>query len=384
MRRALSGAGIFDGERVLSGRALILDGGRIADVAAVADIPAGLPRQELAGGLIAPGFIDLQVNGGGGVMLNDVPTAAAMAAISAAHRRFGTTGLLPTLITDTEATTNEAIAAAAEAIRSVPGVLGLHLEGPHLAPARRGAHLPALMKPLDAAAVARLTAAHAAIGTLFVTVAVEQAPPDLIRDLAAAGIVVSLGHSDASHEAATAAIRAGAHSVTHLFNAMSQLGSRAPGLVGAALDAGEAWCGIIADGHHVHPATLRLALRSKRGPGRLLLVTDAMATVGSAGDSFLLNGRIAQRREGRLVLDDGTLAGSDIDMSAAVRYAVDHLDLSRDEALRMASLYPAQVIGHDNRRGRIAPGFAADLVHLDCHLRVQETWIAGIAAGGSP
>lgn len=384
MRRALSGAGIFDGERVLSGRALILDGGRIADVIDAAGIPAGLPRHELAGGLIAPGFIDLQVNGGGGVMLNDAPTAAAMAAISAAHRRFGTTGMLPTLVTDTEAASAAAIAAAAEAVRTVPGVLGLHLEGPHLAPARRGAHLAALMRPLDAAAVARLKQAHAAIGTLLVTVAVEQAPPDLIRDLAAAGIVVSLGHSDASHEAATAAIRAGAHSVTHLFNAMSQLGSRAPGLVGAALDAGEAWCGIIADGHHVHPATLRLALRAKRGPGRLLLVTDAMATVGSDGDSFLLNGRIAQRREGKLVLDDGTLAGSDIDMSAAVRYAVDHLDLSREEALRMASLYPAQVIGHDDRRGRIAPGLAADLVHLDCHLRVQDTWIAGIGAGESP
>jgi N-acetylglucosamine-6-phosphate deacetylase len=384
MRRALSGAGIFDGERVLSGRALIVDDGRIADVIDAAGIPAGMPRQELAGGLIAPGFIDLQVNGGGGVMLNDAPTVAAMAAISAAHRRFGTTGMLPTLVTDTEAATTAAISAAAEAVRTVPGVLGLHLEGPHLAAARRGAHLAALMRPLDAADVARLKQAHAAIGTLLVTVAVEQAPPDLIRELAAAGIVVSLGHSDASHEAATAAIRAGAHSVTHLFNAMSQLGSRAPGLVGAALDAGEAWCGIIADGHHVHPATLRLALRSKRGPGRLLLVTDAMATVGSTGDSFLLNGRLAQRRDGRLVLDDGTLAGSDIDMSAAVRYAVDHLDLSRDEALRMASLYPAQVIGHDDRRGRIAPGFAADLVHLDCHLRVQDTWIDGIAAGASP
>jgi N-acetylglucosamine-6-phosphate deacetylase len=384
MRQALVGADIFDGERILSDRALILDGGRIVDVIADAGLPASLPRRALAGGLIAPGFIDLQVNGGGGVMLNDAPTSAAMAAIAAAHRRFGTTGLLPTLITDTEATTDAAIAAAAEAVRSAPGVLGLHLEGPHLAPARRGAHLPALMKPLDAAAVRRLKAAHAAIGTLFVTMAVEQAPPDLIRDLAAAGIVVSLGHSDASHEAATAAIRAGARSVTHLFNAMSQLGSRAPGLVGAALDAGEAWCGIIADGHHVHPATLRLALRSKRGPGRLLLVTDAMATVGSAGDSFLLNGRIAQRREGRLVLDDGTLAGSDIDMSAAVRYAVDHLDVSRDEALRMASFYPAQVIGHDDRRGRIAPGLAADIVHLDDGLRVQDTWIAGIAAGASP
>lgn len=374
---ALVGADVFDGSRRRPGAAVLLDGARIADVVDAAALPSEAAHVELDGGLLAPGFVDAQVNGGGGVMLNDGPTADAMQAIADAHRRFGTTGLLPTLITDTPAATAAAIAAAEVAVSSRPGVIGLHLEGPHLAPARKGAHVAALMRPLTDADADQLIAAQEAVGTLMVTMAVEQAPPVLIRRLADAGVIVSLGHTDATYEAAMRAIDAGARGVTHLFNAMSPLGHRTPGMVGAALDAGDLWCGVIADGHHVHPAALAAAIRAKRAPGRCFLVTDAMSTVGAAGDSFTLNGRTARRESGRLVLADGTLAGSDIDMAASVRFTVDHLGVAIDEALRMASAYPAEFIRQGDMRGRLAPGFAADLVWLSPDLHVRATWVAG-------
>lgn len=377
---ALTGAVVFDGERRHTGAAVLIDGAVIAGLAGPGEIPAGAAVVDLGGGLLAPGFIDAQVNGGGGVMLNDGPTPEAMGAIARAHRAFGTTGLLPTLITDTPAATAAAIAAAGIAVTGEPGVIGLHLEGPHLAPARKGAHLAALMRPLADADADQLIAAREAIGTLMVTVAVEQAAPALIRRLADAGVIVSLGHTDATYAAARAAIDAGARGATHLFNAMSQLGNREPGMVGAVLDSPELWCGIITDGHHVHPAALGLALRAKRAPGRCFIVTDAMSTVGATGDSFILNGRTARRDGGRLILADGTLAGSDIDMAASVRWSVDRLGLDVDEAIRMATVYPAAFLAIGDVRGRIAAGLAADLVHLGDDLRVRGTWIAGVGS----
>lgn len=371
---AIVGARIFDGDRIREEAAVLVSGGAILDVVRAQDVPAHAERRVLDGGLLAPGFVDLQVNGGGGMMLNDGPSGEAIERIAAAHRPFGTTGLLPTLITDTPAATEAAIAAAAGAAGRVPGVLGLHLEGPHLAPARKGAHLAELMRPLTEADVTRLIEARERIGVLMVTVAVEQAPPPLIRRLADAGVIVSLGHTDAGYDAARAAIDAGARSVTHLFNAMSQLGNRDPGMVGAALAAGDVFCGIIADGHHVHPESLRVALAAKRGPGRPYLVTDAMASVGWSGDSFVLGGRTVYRRGGRLTLADGTLAGADIDMASSVRYAAHNLGLGTEEALRMASLYPAELIG-STRRGRLRRDAVAEIVHLDDDLGVRDVLV---------
>jgi N-acetylglucosamine-6-phosphate deacetylase len=378
---ALVGATIFDGARRHAGATILIDGATIAAITSAAP-PSTAEVVPLDGGLLAPGFIDLQVNGGGGALFNDDPTPDALATIAATHRRCGVTGLLPTLITDTPAVTAAAIDAVARArITSarrdaVPGILGLHLEGPHLWPGRRGAHRPELMRPLTDSDVDRLIDARARIGTLLVTIAVEQATARQIARLAEEGICVSLGHSDASFAEAQRAIDAGARGITHLFNAMAPLLHRAPGLVGAALDSAQVWCGLIADGHHVDPAVLRLALRAKRGPGRMFLVSDAMSTVGATGDRFVLGGRVATRTGGAVRLDDGTLAGADLDLASAVRFAVDHLELPVDEALRMASLYPATLLG-ERKRGRIAPGTVADLVHLDDALRVQATWIAG-------
>ncbi|MBH0239471.1 N-acetylglucosamine-6-phosphate deacetylase [Methylobrevis albus] len=376
---ALVGARIFDGDTIRDRSAVLIDGGRIAAIVPADAVPDDARRTDLGGGWLAPGFVDAQVNGGGGVLFNDDPSPEGIAAIAAAHRRFGTTALLPTLITDGPAVMAAAIAAVA--VGSVPGVIGLHLEGPHLAPARKGAHLAELMRPLGDDDVEALIAAQARVGLLMLTLAPEQAPPALIRRLADAGIVVSLGHSDASYDDAVAAFAAGARCATHLFNAMSPLGHRAPGLVGAALDAGDVWCGVIADGHHVHPASLAVAIRGKRGPGRCFLVTDAMSTVGADGDSFVLNGRTARREDGRLVLGDGTLAGADLDMASAVRFCTERLGVDVEEVLRMASRYPAEALGIGDRFGRIAAGRAADLVHLDDGLHVQATWIGGVRDG---
>lgn len=378
--RGLCGVRVFTGEHFLDDSTVLIEGDRILAVEPTASLPADVPRERLAGGLLAPGFIDAQVNGGGGVLFNEAPTRDGAARVALAHRRFGTTGLLPTYITDRAAGRHEAVAAVRSAVAAnTPGVLGLHLEGPFLSTARKGAHDPALIVPMTEADVDALL--ETGLDTVLLTVAAENASPAQIRRLTDGGVIVSIGHSDAPYELVRAAADAGARGITHLFNAMSQLGHRAPGVVGAALDHGGLWCGVIADGHHVHEAVLRTALRGKQGPARLFLVSDAMPPTGIAGDVFELGGRRVTRRDGKLLLDDGTLAGADLTMDAALRFAVRRLAVSLPEALRMASLYPAQFLRLDRDRGRIAPRFRADLVLLDEALAVTRVWVDGKDAG---
>jgi len=375
---AIRGATIFDGEIWHEGSALIIRDGSVGSITAADAIPSGMRVVEVDGGLLAPGFVDVQVNGGGGVMFNDRPDAETIRTICRAHAPFGTTALLPTLITDTPEITAQAIAAGAEAARqNISGFLGLHLEGPHLSISRKGAHDPALIRPMSDADKAALIAARKQMPVLLTTVAPETVPAWRIAALAAAGVVVSLGHSDASSALAATAAEAGASMVTHLFNAMSQIGNREPGLVGAALDTGALSCGLIADGIHVDPATIGIALRAKQGPGRIFLVTDAMATIGTDMISFTLNGRTIRRENGRLTLEDGTLAGADLDMISAVRFMHRTLGVELGEALRMASLYPAESIGQGARHGRLTPGARADIVHLSNALDVESVWVGG-------
>src|SRR5262249_13676859 len=264
-----------------------------------------------------------------------------------------------------------------------PAILGLHLEGPHLSPLRKGIHDGAAMRRMTEPDLDRLLSAD--VGRLLVTLAPEQAHAPQVRRLVDGGVVVSLGHSDATYDQARALIDAGASGVTHLFNAMSPLQSRAAGLVGAALESGAVWCSFIADGIHVTPPALRVALRSKRPPGRLFLVTDAMATVGSPLTSFVLDGRLVTRQGSRLTSvgdsDEPVLAGAHLDMSSAIRFCVDRLEVPLDEALRMASLYPATFLQLDGTHGRIAPGYVADLVHLGADLTVRRTWVAAEDSG---
>ena len=376
--RAILGARIFDGQDWHDDAALLIEFGQVSAIVRAADVPAHAEAIRLDGGMIAPGFIDLQVNGGGGVLLNNAPTVDSIRTICAAHAQFGTTALLPTLITDTVAVNEAAIAAGVAAVaQGIPGFIGLHLEGPHLSVARKGTHDPALIRPMDAADLARLVAAKSKIPNLLVTVAAETVTPEQIRALSDAGIIVSLGHSDAGYAEASAAFAAGASMATHLFNAMSQLGNREPGVVGAALFNGHVHTGLIADGIHVHPAAIQLALRAKAGPGHIFLVTDAMSQTGTDLTSLTLNGREITRADGALRLADGTLAGADLDMIDAVTFMHKEIGLSLDEALRMASLYPAEAMGIAADYGNLAPGAVASFVHLDETLHVQSTWIAG-------
>jgi N-acetylglucosamine-6-phosphate deacetylase len=377
-RFALTGARIFDGEDWHDDAALVVAGDTVEAIVPARDVPAGVKRIDAGGGMLAPGFVDLQVNGGGGLMINDRPDVETIRTICAAHAPFGTTALLVTLITDTREQTRATVGAGIAAARAeVPGFLGLHLEGPHLSLSRKGAHDPRLIRPMDDEDLAALVAARKALPALLTTVAPETAGPERIRALAEAGVVVSLGHSDATYTLARSGAEAGATMVTHLFNAMSQIGNREPGLAGAAIDTGTLYCGLIADGVHVDPATIGIALRAKRGPARIFLVTDAMATLGTDMTSFELNGRTILRKDGSLRLADGTLAGADLDMISAVRFMYDRIGLDVGEALRMASLYPAQAMDVADRHGRLGAGTAADIVHLSDDLFVRTVWIGG-------
>lgn len=378
MSIALTGARIFTGEAWVEDRALLVEEGRIGGLVATGEVSPGIKTVDLSGKLLVPGFVDLQVNGGGGVMLNDIQTADAIRTICMAHARFGTTALLPTLITDRPDITEAAIAAGIESKQQgVQGFLGLHLEGPHLSLARKGAHDPALIRPMRDSDLKRLVSAMPQLDVLMTTVAPENATLDQVAALADAGLLVSLGHTDCDYDTVKRYAGVGVQTVTHLFNAMSPLGNREPGVVGAALEDGRLHAGMIADGFHVHPATMHAALRAKRGPGRIFLVTDAMATIGTDLQSFTLNGREILRAGGKLTLADGTLAGADIDMLASVRFVHERLGLPFEEALRMATVYPAETAGVANRKGAIRSGMDADFVVLTADHALVSTWIGG-------
>lgn len=358
-----------------TGRAILVEDGRIAAIVADADVPAQARSVDLGGAMLVPGFIDVQVNGGGGALFNDAPTVETIATIGAAHRRFGTTGFLPTLISDDLSVMREAVRAVDAAIEAgVPGVLGIHIEGPYLNSRRRGIHDSSKIRELDDEGFETLTGLKH--GRTLVTLAPERTTPAMIRRLAAAGVIVSAGHTNGCYADIRAALDAGLTGFTHLFNAMSPLTSREPGAVGAALEDEASWCGLIIDGRHIDPVTMRLALRCKP-LDRFMLVTDAMPSVGMADKTFMLQGQPIRVEDGVCVNADGTLAGSDLDMALAVRNAIAMLRITPELALAMASRHPAAFLNLGDAIGRIAPGAFADFAVLDDNLRVIGTWVRG-------
>jgi len=372
--RVLVGARVFDGERFLDDHVVAIDGDRVAGIARYAERPSGADEVDLGGGLLAPGFIDVQVNGGGGVLLNDDPNPEGVARIAESHRRYGSVGVMPTLVTDAPEKMRAAIAATREARRTHRSVLGIHLEGPFLDPARKGAHRAEYIRAITPADIEAIVGADC--GATMLTLAPNRVSVDAIRRLAERGVLVSLGHAEATYEEARAALAAGARAFTHLFNAMSPLEGRRPGMVGAALDSREAYVGVIADGFHVDPASLRVAFAAKPHD-RIMLITDAMPPAADGPDTFRLQDRLVERRDGCLRLEDGTIAGSVLTMDAAVRYGVGVVGLALGEALIMASRAPATFLRREGDLGRIAPGFLASLVWLDDALKVRETWVEG-------
>jgi len=378
VRHAVTADTVFDGTATHQNAAVVVEGTRILHVLPQAELPSDLQVQELAAGnWLAPGFIDIQVNGGGDVLFNDAPTPKTIATLVAAHRRFGTTSLLPTLITDSEEKTRAAIAAVDEMVGVEPSVLGIHLEGPFLSLEKRGVHDARFLRDPTAADLELLCGNRK--GALLVTLAPERVPGGFIRDLAKSGAHIALGHSMATYEETRAAMAEGLSGFTHLFNAMRPLASRDPGPIAAALESDQAWIGMIVDGFHVHPAMLRLALRGRSHP---MLVTDAMPPVGGRRMSFPLYGQEIQAVEGRCLRSDGTLSGALLNMASAVRNCVRLLETSLVEALRFASRNPAEFLGFGHMLGRLATGYRADMVAFDPEtLSVRGTWVAGSNGG---
>jgi N-acetylglucosamine-6-phosphate deacetylase len=380
MALAIAKARVLSSQGWRDDAAVIVEDGRIVELST--HIPPNAEVRDLAGQILLPGFIDCQVNGGGGMLFNDQPTAEGIRAIGAAHRRFGTTGFLPTLISDTIDKMRIAIAAVDDAIaEGVPGVLGIHLEGPFISRARKGVHAEQYLHSPDASELRLAESPH--LGVTLLTLAPERVTVDQIRQLSQAGVIVSAGHSDADYATVRAALDAGVRGFTHLFNAMSPLASRSPGVVGAALDDADSWCGVIVDGHHVDAASLRVALRAKPR-GKIFLVTDAMPPVGAADSSYVLNGETITARDGICQTANGTLAGSALSMIDAVRNAIDMLGVPLDEAARMASTYPADFLGLGATHGRIDAGCRATFTVVDTDLHVTETWIDGVREIAQP
>ncbi len=377
MKSVLRNARILTADGFRDDLALVIEDGRITALVsdAAPQLGSAAEQVDLGGGWLLPGFIDAQVNGGGGVLFNNTPDVESLRTLAAAHRRFGTTALLPTLISDDVQVMRKAIDATRAAIeQGVPGVIGIHLEGPYIAPARKGTHDANKFRVPDADEIAM--AASLDNGVTLLTLAPERVPLESIRALVERGVIVAAGHTAATYEEARAGLDAGIRGFTHLYNAMSPLTGREPGAVGAALEDRDSWIGIIADGVHVHPGSLRVALAAKPS-GKVMLVTDAMSPVGADSPSFELYGEVITVVDGVVRNAAGALAGSALDMATAVRNAVNLLGLPLDEAARMASRYPARFLNVDDRLGEIAAGYQADLVLLDDALQVRATWIRG-------
>nr|WP_321251988.1 N-acetylglucosamine-6-phosphate deacetylase [uncultured Ruegeria sp.] len=362
---------IFDGTHLLSDRPVRLVDGNLTILGRESDASGEGVIVDLGGDILSPGYVDLQVNGGDGVMFNDDPSVETLGRIAAAHKRLGVSHLLPTLITDTAEKTAAAIEAAVQAIRAgVPGIAGLHLEGPHLSVARKGAHDASLIRSMGDADLDALIRAAELLPCLKVTLAPEAVTLEQVMELKQVGALVSLGHSDADFETCQRYAKAGASCVTHLFNAMSQMGNREPGLVGTALANGGLSAGLIADGIHVHPEVMRTAWAAKTGPGRIFLVSDAMAVAGTDQTEFKLEGRRITRTDGRLTLGDGTLAGADVDLTTAVRTLVEQVGVPLQDALVAATTTPARMIGLP-----LAPLQADTMIRISTDLK-SCTWLS--------
>ncbi|MDN3639287.1 N-acetylglucosamine-6-phosphate deacetylase [Simiduia curdlanivorans] len=373
---ALINATIFDGEHWHSDKALVLANDKIRALVPASGLEkANYELVDLTGLKLIPGLIDTQVNGGGGALLNDKPSVATLCTIGDAHRKLGTTSFLPTLISDDLSVVGATIKAVSEAMaKKVPGVIGVHLEGPFLNSLRKGVHNAEKFKVIDEQAFELLTSLKS--GKTYVTLAPECTTPEMIKRLADAGVIVAAGHTAATYEETKLALDSGLKAFTHLFNAMTPLTSREPGVVGAALEDHHSWCGIIVDNYHVAPATLRVAIAAK-AKGKMVLVTDAMPTVGASEKSFILNGEKIFAKDGRCATANDTLAGSDLDMIGAVKNTHELLGLALGEAIRMASTYPAEMLGMASELGQLKPDFRANCITIDDDFNVHHSWIDG-------
>ncbi|AUJ34473.1 TPA: N-acetylglucosamine-6-phosphate deacetylase [Vibrio vulnificus] len=371
---ALTNCKIYTGSDVLSEHALIIENDLIQSIVPAADLPSGIEVKDLAGANVSPGFIDLQLNGCGGVMLNDEITAETMQIMHKANLKSGCTSFLPTLITSSDEDMRSAISAARDYHAQYQNQsLGLHLEGPYLNVMKKGIHSVDYIRPSDTSMVDFICENADVVAK--VTLAPELNDPEHIEKLRNAGIVVSIGHTNATYAEARKGFEAGITFATHLFNAMTPMVGREPGVVGAIYDTPDVYAGIIADGFHVDYANIRIAHKIKGE--KLVLVTDATAPAGANMDYFIFVGKKVYYRDGKCVDENGTLGGSALTMIEAVQNTVEHVGIALDEALRMATLYPAKAIGVDAQLGRIKKGYIANLTVFDRDFNVKATVVNG-------
>jgi N-acetylglucosamine-6-phosphate deacetylase len=372
---AITGANVFTGERTFKNYAVICKDDKILSITPENLLDNDIKRVELNGGTLCAGFIDIQVNGGGGVLLNNAPTVESLKKMVTGHRQFGTTGMMPTMISDTSDVVKQGVKAAQAAIEDgVSEVLGIHIEGPFFNPARRGAHLEEHIREINDDDLTWPSLLPD--GKFIYTIAPEMTTSQRITQILQTGAKICVGHTGANYDEVKIALDLGVDGFTHLHNAMTPMQGRAPGVVGAALESQEAWVGVIVDGHHVHSATLKTSIAAKP-KGKVVLVTDAMATVGSDEKSFRIYDETIFEKDGKLVNAEGNLAGAAISMIEAVENATKLLDLPLEEAIRMASLYPAQYLGLGDSLGLLKSGYKANMVHFSDNFDVTSTWVAG-------
>lgn len=381
---ALINARIYTGDTLhatpyLEGVAVIIEGEKIHSLCSIDKLPQNIRSIDLQGQNLAPGLIDLQLNGCGGVQFNDDPTQiteTTLDIMQQTNERFGCTSYLPTLITSN----NELMALAVKTMRAYLNqpqkqfrALGLHLEGPYLSLAKKGTHDAKLIRPADEQMVNFLCDNADVIK--MITLAPEEVNDEVITRLANAGIVISAGHSNSTYAQAKQAFSAGLTCSTHLFNAMPYVTGREPGLVGALLDTPEIYSGIIVDGHHVAWSNVRLAKAMKAD--KLILVTDATAPAGTEMSTFHFAGKTIYHRDGACLDENGTLSGSAATLIKCVENSVEKVGIPLDEAIRMATLYPARAIHMDSSLGSIAKGKIANLMVFDGDYQVTKTFVAG-------
>ncbi|CAM4457785.1 N-acetylglucosamine-6-phosphate deacetylase [Vibrio agarivorans] len=371
---ALTNCKVYTGSDVLTQHALIIADEKIVQICPVSELPDNIETVDLDGANVSPGFIDLQLNGCGGVMFNDEITSETLEIMHQANLKSGCTSYLPTLITSSDENMRQAVAAARDYHAQYQNQsLGLHLEGPYLNVIKKGIHSVDYIRPSDDSMIDYICE-NADVITK-VTLAPEHNKPEHIEQLAKAGIVVSIGHTNATYVEARDSFEAGISFATHLFNAMTPMAGREPGVVGAIYDTPEVYAGIIADGFHVDYANIRIAHKIKGE--KLVLVTDATAPAGAEMDHFIFVGKKVYYRDGKCVDENGTLGGSALTMIEAVQNTVEHAGIALDEALRMATLYPARAIGVEDKLGRIKKGMIANLTVFDRDFNIQANVVNG-------
>ena len=374
MKQALLGSQIFCGERFYDDHALLVEGKSIVDIVDKNNTPDNFNKIELDQGILAPGFIDLQVNGGGGVLFNNSPNKESLNTIIKAHQFFGTTSVMPTVISDSLEVLEQCIKTVTEEIKNNSSLLGIHIEGPFFNTKYRGVHQKQYISTINSDYLNLFESLRGF--PVMLTLAPECISSQQLKHLTSLGIKTLAGHTDASYDELDDAIKNGLDGFTHLFNAMGQISAREPGVVGSALHFENTFASIIVDLHHVHPSLIQLAYQLKP-KGKLFFISDSMATINHGKPSFELYDEVVNESDGRLVNSEGKLAGSSITQIDAVKNVYQKCNIPLNQALAMASRYPAEYLGIENHLGSLKPGYRADLVHFDSNFKVHNVWVSG-------